>query len=123
MPKESATHTWLEVTNGVALATGQHHRIVVPSQELIVRFQIDPTCEAELEQETFTLLGGQDKDAPVYRQSKTGKDDLIKGDEYLDLLFTDLVPNVKYWLEVDPGNSQPKYMAFSAVPWDQIRQW
>lgn len=117
------THSWEELTSGVPLATGKHHRIVVPGRELVVRFQIDPEDSAQVEQEKFTLKGGKTVDAPVYQQTKTGKDDLLKGDCYLDLQFTGLVPDVDYWLEVDPGNGQPPYYAFAAVSWEEIRQW
>jgi hypothetical protein len=119
----AATHTWAQLTAGIALSTGQRHRIVVPSQELIVRFEIDPKDSAHVADEKFTLIGGTTKDSPRYKQVKTGKDDLIEGDAYLDIKFTRLIPDLKYWLEVDPGNSRPKYMAFAAVPWEQIRQW
>lgn len=117
------THTWDQLESGVPLATGKRHSIVVPSQELIVRFHMDPADTTQSEQERYTLIGGESIDTPVYQQTKTGKDDLVKGDAYLDLRFTDLVPDVKYWLEVDPGDGQPKYLAFADVPWDDIRQW
>jgi hypothetical protein len=120
---EKVTHTWAQLTAGISLATGKRHRIVVPAQDLIVRFEIDPKDREHVADERFTLLGGTSKEAPKYKQTKTGKDDLIDGDDYLDIKFTGLIPNLKYWLEVDPGNSRPKYMAFEAVPWQQIRQW
>jgi hypothetical protein len=118
-----ATHTWDELTSGVPLATGKRHTVVVPSQELIVRFETDPAANPQIQEERFTLIGGQTKDAPAYQQTKTGKDDLVKGDAYLDLRFTDLVPDVMYWLEVDPGDGRPTYLAFESVPWSEIRQW
>jgi hypothetical protein len=76
-----------------------------------------------VENEQFTLIGGITKDAPKYKQAKTGKDDLVKGDAYLDLRFTGLIPDLKYWLEVDPGGDRAKYMAFEEVPWEKIRMW
>lgn len=120
---EKVTHTWAQLTAGIPLATGQRHRIVVPAQDLLVRFAIDPKDRARVADEKFTLLGGDTKEEPKYKQTKTGKDDLVEGDDYLDLEFTGLIPNLKYWLEVDPGDSRPKYMAFEEVSWDQIRKW
>jgi hypothetical protein len=64
---------------------------------------------------------GRDVASPQYTQTLTGKDDLIKGDEYMDLKFTKLIPGLKYWLEVDPGGGGPKHMAFEAVPWADIK--
>src|SRR5512140_911333 len=99
-------YTWEELKKGISLPTGKRHRIVVPSPHLIVRFEIHPDDAGSVEDEQFTLIGGLTKDSPTYKQTKTGKDDLVKGDAYLDLRFTGLVPNLKYWLEVDPGGSR-----------------
>jgi len=125
----SATHTWDQLTTGIPLPTGKRHHLVVPSHELVVRFEMPPEggaqsqAQVQVDEEKFTLIGGRTKDSPEYQQTKTSKDDLIKGDAYIDIRFTGLLPDLSYWLEVDPGGSQPKYLAFEAVAWDEIRKW
>jgi hypothetical protein len=116
-------YTWDELKKGILLPTGKRHRIIIPSRYLVVRFEIHPAEASSVENEQFTLIGGLTKDAPKYKQTKTGKDDLVKGDAYLDLRFTGLIPDLKYWLEVDPGDDRAKYMAFEEVPWEKIRMW
>jgi hypothetical protein len=104
---------------GVELQTGKRHRIVIRRPQLLVRLLIDPSTPPSGQR--FKLMGGHDVTAPAYTQTLTGEDDLIKGDEYMDLKFTKLVPDLKYWLEVDPGGGGTKYMAFEAVPWADIK--
>ena len=87
--------------------------------ELVVRLLIDP--ETPPSEQRFKLIGGHDVSAPAYTQTLTGENDLIKGDEYMDLKFTKLIPGLKYWLEVDPGSNGAKHMAFEALPWARIK--
>lgn len=104
---------------GIELQTDQRHVIVIELPQLVVRLLSDPSAPPS--EQRFTLKGGHSLAAPRYTQTLTGADDLIKGDEYMDLRFTNLIPGLSYWLEVDPGGGHAKYMAFEAVPWGQIK--
>jgi hypothetical protein len=104
---------------GITLQTGRRHRIVIRRPRLVVRLLIDPSTPRS--KQRFKLIGGHDVANPEYTQTLTSEDDLIKGDEYMDLKFTKLIPSLKYWLEVDPGDDGPKHMAFEALPWADIK--
>jgi hypothetical protein len=104
---------------GLTLQTGKRYRVVIRRPQLLVRLLIDPSTPPS--QQRFKLTGGQDVASPQYVQTLTGEDDLIKGDEYMDLKFTKLIPGLKYWLEVDPGGGGAKHMAFEALEWADIK--
>jgi hypothetical protein len=108
-----------QASEGIELPTGKRYRIVIRRPELLVRLLIDPSTPPS--EQRFKLIGGEDVDSPQYTQTLTGEDDLIKGDDYMDLKFTKLVPDLKYWLEVDPGGDSGKHMAFEAVAWADIK--
>jgi hypothetical protein len=120
MADDVETHelTLEQAAAGITLQTGKRHRVVIRRPQLIVRLLLDPSTPPS--KQRFKLIGGQDVASPQYTQTRTGEDDLIKGDEYMDLKFTKLVPGLKYWLEVDDGNGA-KHMAFEAVPWADIK--
>lgn len=111
--------TAAQLREGLDLPTGFWHIIQLIGYALRVRLPINPN-DARTRDEIFTLKGGTDPESPTYVQTKTTQDDLIPGDESTDLLFTDLAPDVDYWLEVDPGAEGAKYFAFEAVPWSRI---
>ena len=121
MADDVETHelTLEQARAGIELQTGKRHRIIIRRPQLVVRLLIDPSTPPS--EQRFKLIGGRDVAAREYIQTLTGKDDLIKGDEYMDLKFTKLIPGLKYWLEVDPGGGGPKHMAFEAVPWADIK--
>ena len=121
MANEVETHelTLEQARAGIELQTGRRHRIVIRRPHLVVRLLIDPSPPPT--EQRFKLIGGRDLAAVEYTQTLTGEADLIKGDEYMDLKFTKLIPGLNYWLEVDPGGGGAKYMAFEAVPWDDIK--
>jgi hypothetical protein len=112
-------YTLEQLQAGVSLPTDKRHLIVIRTPQLIVRLLANPSTP--LGDQKFTLIGGTTLESPRYKQTLSGNDDLIKGDEYLDLKFTKLVPGLSYWLEVDPGGSGAKYLAFETVPWTDIK--
>jgi hypothetical protein len=89
-----------------------------PAYTLHVRLEINPNDKATID-DKFTLIGG-DPAAREYEQVKTARDDSVDGDDYLDLVYTDLLPDMPYWLEVDPGKEGEKYFAFENMPWSQV---
>jgi hypothetical protein len=121
MADDVETHelTLAQARAGIQLQTGKRYRIIIRRPQLVVRLLIDPSTPPSAQR--FKLIGGRDVAAPGYTQTLGGEDDLIKGDEYMDLKFTKLVPGLNYWLEVEPGGSGAKYMAFEALPWADIK--
>jgi hypothetical protein len=104
---------------GITVRTGKRYHIVIRRPQLVVRLLVDPSTPPS--KQHFKLIGGQDVANPEYTQTLTGEDDLIKGDEYMDLKFTKLIPGLKYWLEVDPSDDGAKHMGFEALPWSDIK--
>ncbi len=110
-----------QLMEGVTLSTGSRHVIEVLNYKLYLRLNIDPNQASSLD-DTFTLFGGKNQDSKDYQQVKTTKDDLVQGDDYVDLCFTDLLPDINYWMEIDPGQDGEKYYAFENVSWGQIEK-
>jgi hypothetical protein len=121
MADDGETHelTLDQARSGITLQTGKRHRIVIRRPQLVVRLLIDPSTPPS--KQRFKLIGGHDLANPEYSQTLTGENDLIKGDEYMDLKFTKLIPGLKYWLEVDPGGNGAKHLAFESLPWADIK--
>lgn len=112
-----ATYTIDELEHGIELPTGQRHRLRVLYPKLRVRLAIDPN-DAKSRDDRFTLRS--DDASSRYSRVLTIKDDLIEGDQFIDLLFERLVPNLSYSLEVDTGNEGEKYMAFERLGWEKL---
>jgi len=111
--------TAAQLRKGLTLSTGRRHIIRLVTYKLRIRLPINPDDAKSLD-DRFTLKGGQDPESPTYSQTKSTQDDLIPGDSCTDLLFTNLDPDVDYWLEIDPGRGGTKYFAFEALPWSKI---
>jgi hypothetical protein len=112
--------TKAELRRGVPLGTALTHVIEMVDYRLTVRLGVDPSARESID-DIFTLIGGTSPSSATYRQTKTARDDAIKGDKYLDLVFTGLIPELKYWLEVDPGRDGTKYFGFSGLEWMRIK--
>ena len=93
---------------------------VEKTYSLHVRLEIDPQ-QATHHDDRFTLIGGDQLDSPQYRKVATVKDDQVPGDTWVDLIFADLVPDVSYWLEIDPGAEGEPYFVFEDAGWGQVR--
>ena len=79
------------------------------TEALAIQLDINPD-EAASKDDKFTLYSTDE--AKTYSQEKTIKDDKVDGDEYVDLKFTDLKPDLSYSLEVDPGEDGEPYYVF-----------
>lgn len=90
------------------------------SYDLYVRLAIDPN-DARTVDDRFTLFGRSLNSSQAYRQLKTTADDLLEGDSYVDLVFSDLIPEQQYSLEVEPGAPGEKYNLFEDIPWDNLK--
>lgn len=112
--------TKAELRKGVPLRTAVSHVIEMVDHQLTIRLGVDPSARESID-DVFTLIGGTSPSSATYRQMKTAKDDAVKGDKYLELVFTGLVPEVKYWLEIDPGKEGTKYFGFSGLEWMQLK--
>ncbi len=111
------TYTVEELAAGVALATGQSHKLRVLWPELRVRLEIDPR-EAKNRNERFTLRGKGGSSS--YTKALTIKDDLTSGDAFVDLVFKRLVPKLSYSLEVDLGTGEAPHMVFEELTWAEL---
>ena len=103
---------------GISLETGYHHVLRLVGDKLHLRLDIDP-ADASTIDEKFVLVG-LNGSARAYEQTRTTKDDVEQGDRFLDLIYTDLVPDLTYSLEIETGNGQPKHICFEDVPWSEL---
>jgi hypothetical protein len=82
-----------------------------------VRLPINPN-DAASRDDTFTLYSTDEENA--YRKTLTVANDLIDGDENIDLEFSDVRDDLSYTLEVDLGAEGVVYNLFENRP---FRQW
>ena len=110
------------LTDGLRLETGCRHVLHLAGDKLHLRLEIDP-ADASTVSEKFILIGLRG-DARVYEQTRTTKDDVEPGDRFLDLIYTGLIPDLDYSLEVDPGESTntEKHFCFEDVPWKELKK-
>ncbi|MFV8756682.1 hypothetical protein ACNOYE_39565 [Nannocystaceae bacterium ST9] len=92
-----------------------------PRYSLDVRLEIDPAA-ATSANDRFTLRSSARAGSATYSQTKTVRDDKIAGDDCVDLRFTDIVPGLTYWLEVDPGPPDSPHFIIQAMPWSEFEQ-
>ncbi len=78
---------------------------------LRVRLPIDPQ-QAETCDDLFTLYSSGEE----FRQTLSVSDDLVPGDQYVDLEYSGLVPGLTYSLEINPGQEGAPYLFFEDVP-------
>ncbi len=125
MPTWSGTQVMVAETTVPSFEPEAEGPIPVSTEETVVRYSlyvrlpIDPN-QAESVDDKFTLFGGRNVDDCEYEQVQTTSDDIEKGDDCVDLIFKNLIPNLSYWLEVDPGKDGEKYFAFENMGWGQI---
>lgn len=102
-----------QAASGAAAATASAKGVTrrEPNKELRfhVRLAIDPN-DARTNDDRFTLFAGQS-----YRQVKTIRDDMVRGDRFVDLEFSALIAGLDYSLEVDPGREGSPYLVFENV--------
>ena len=100
-----------ELKAGIELSAGRSHVIEIIEYTLHIRIDIDADDECPSD-DKFTLRGGPDPETVEYEQERTAQDDLIEGDDYIDIIFTDLIPGLTYSLEVKPGEDEDPYFLF-----------
>jgi hypothetical protein len=115
--KVSLTRT--KFKQGLKLSNGTTYRIKIIKNNLRVRLEINPSDFRSLD-DTFTLIGEKDPDQIAYQQVKTCKDDIDEANEYVDLIFFDLMPDITYSLEINPGSDGECYYAFEDMPWSEL---
>ena len=86
--------------------------------KLHLRLDVDPADSSTID-DKFVLVG-LDGSARAYEQTRTTKDDVEHGDHFLDLIYTDLIPDLAYSLEIDTGDGEPKRICFENVPWNEL---
>jgi hypothetical protein len=79
------------------------------AEKLFLRLTIDPN-KTESENDTFRLFSTDT--AKTYEQTKTIKDDMKPGDNFVDLVFTGLDGKLSYSLEIDEGPEGKKMFLF-----------
>jgi hypothetical protein len=84
---------------------------------LKVRIPIDPAKE-DADDDVYMLFSTDS--AATYSKTLSVRDDKIKGDNFLDLEFTDMVDDLKYSLKVLPGNKDKGYLLFEEQPFGAI---
>lgn len=106
------------LTDGIRLETGRRHVLRLVGDKLHLRLNIDPADSSTLG-EKFILVGVHGN-VRAYEQTRTTKDDVEEGDHFLDLIYTDILPDLTYSLEIDPGDGKAKQVCFEDVPWAQL---
>lgn len=102
-----------ELRGGSDVATGTESIFMLIRLDFRVRLEINP-ADARTRDDRFTLRGTSGPCS--YHQVKTVRDDQVVGDECVDLVFTGLVRNARYELEVDPGHEGSPYVVFKDLP-------
>jgi hypothetical protein len=97
-------------------ATEQRHRFRRKSNVgLVIRLDIDPN-DSEGHDNCFVLSSTDGS----YRSEKTVKDDLVPGDDYIDLFFSGLKETKSYTLEVVPPDEEAAQVVFENVPYSEL---
>jgi hypothetical protein len=82
-----------------------------------IRLAFNPE-KADADDDAFILFSTDQRTS--YSKTLTVKDDKIKGDEFLDLEFRDLVAGLNYSLKVLPGSKGKSYLLFQEKPYQEI---
>jgi len=108
-----------DLEKGLTLSSGRSHRIMIVEFAFHLRLDIDLEDENPWD-DKFTLRGGPDPDTVEYEQVRTAQDDTIEGDDFIDLIFTDLIPGLTYSLEIEPGADEDPFFLFEDLPFEEM---
>jgi hypothetical protein len=133
------------LNDGLTLETGFMHVLHLVGDKLHLRLEVESGADST-EDEKFTLIGFRG-DAREYAQTRTTKDDVDPSDEFWEFVFTDLIPDLNYSLEIEPGeqaasdDGEPggdadsdkgptqnqgeekgRYFCFEDVPWTEFEK-
>jgi hypothetical protein len=103
------------VPPSVQSKTGATTHVEHAVPKLHLRLGIDPALP-DSQDDKFTLKSSDGK----YNKTLTVKDDLVEGDEFVDLVFDNLKVSQKYTLEVDPGAEGSPYKLLEDLPFQEI---
>jgi len=101
-------------------ASPVEERVTETTYSVFVRLLIEPGESASVE-DKFILIGGSSISETKYEQTQTTTDDIVENDDSVDLLFTDLIPDLNYWLKVVPGEDAEEYFAFEKIAWAKLK--
>jgi hypothetical protein len=82
-----------------------------------LRIHMNPELAKKLE-EKFILIGSDGS----FTQTRTSEDDLILGDDFIDLRFTEVPIDLAFSLRIETNKSQP-YHVFKDVPFARLDGW
>jgi hypothetical protein len=82
---------------------------------VVIRIDVDPE-QVSSQDDRFVLKCGDGS----YHEEKTIEDDLIRGDQFVDLHFSGLRLKKSYTLEVIPGAAAEAYTVFENVPYEEL---
>ena len=95
-----------ELEQGLPFGTNQRHEIKLKEHTLQIRIPVTEK-KANLWDDRYILV--EERSEGKFQQVRSMKDDLIPGDQYVDLIYFDLKPNCVYSLIIDPGDDDPYY--------------
>lgn len=109
LARRRVERTFVARDEAPALTPSQFRRLAlqrlpaVENYALHVRLPV-PAGAATGIADKFTLIGAKTFKSPLYNKSQVVKVDATKGEGFVDLVFEDLKPNLKYWLECRHGD-------------------
>lgn len=100
--------------DGISLRTGHSYEIKVNNQTQIfcINLEIDPNDSASYD-DKYTLYSTDEGQS--YNQVRTIKDDKVPGDKRITLEYSDIIEELNYTLEIDPGIDGEKYNVFNNI--------
>lgn len=125
--------------DGLSLQTGYHHVLHLVGDKLHLRLDVEHDDDAT-EAEKFTLVGFRGE-AREYEQTRTTEDDIDPSEDFWEFVFTDVIPDLTYSLEIDSaaqddepvsaddegasdqgGQKRRKYLCFEDIPWTKFEK-
>ena len=108
-----------ELTKPLRLATGQSHVVCIMIPRLRIRLDVDPAAPQSWDDRFELTIEGPSGKKVV---CKTVKDDLVPGDNFVDLDFGIILHDRTYTLAVDPGAQGEPYPIFEKVSGQTLMQ-
>ncbi|MBN2532393.1 MAG: phage late control D family protein [Spirochaetales bacterium] len=110
------TDVTTELDEGTKYPTGKNYTLSFPTIEL--HLEIDPN-NAESIDDKYILFSTDDN--KYFKRTFTVKDDKIPGNEYVDLFFPGIDPQLNYSLKIDPGAGGEPYFMFENMSYDELK--
>lgn len=120
---ETEVKYYVVIENAYAVNSNfESEKITIPKMDyetLFIQLDIDPNEEVSAD-DKFTLLSSDN--AATYRQEKTVKDDQVYDNQFVDLRFTGIDPELAYSLEINPGKEGEPYLLFENQTFAMLRE-